>query len=97
MISIVIPTMNRGRIAFRAGLRIAGWHSSDLTSGIAEICGMRYGLRIHDRIARVVSEQVSRGRGVMVRMAVFLAGFVCALYRHLAGIGCVDRWWLGVE
>ena len=58
--------------------------------GIAERCGLRHGLRRKDRVMRFVSAQVLLERGVMMGLAMFLAGFVFMLCLHLAGSRCAD-------
>ena len=99
----LLPRAHRNKPSDFAG----AWVMSDEEGGeikkslkelFGGVVGCAMGLRMHMAgIARVISEQVSRGRSVMMRVAGFLAGACLrALYLHLAGV-YVDRWWLGVE
>jgi hypothetical protein len=84
MISIV-------RLDSSAGVAgIVGRHLGDRTVGIAERCGLRHGLCRKDRIMRYVSARVSLERGVMMGLAMFLAGFVFMMGLLLAGDRCAD-------
>ena len=76
---------------------------AEMVVGIVERCGLRYGLHERGWITRVISAHVSLERGVMMGLAMFIAGFVFMLGLHLAGSGCAgllnverDAGWLAV-